>query len=339
MSRIATHAGSWYSSSPTQLHNELTQYLDQACTKHKYPIHKSQICVSPHAGYTYCGPTMAHSFASLDLNHEDTLPLRFFILGPSHHFYFRNTVMLSSFDEVDTPFGSLKIDQPLCKEWDEGKDTSAMFDLLTSEDDEAEHSLEMQFSMLYATLKYRKIQDISKNVKIIPMMISNNNDNINDKLSEILFKEFNNLKYHNYIIISSDFCHWGKRFGYTAYASDEEDIKETMSEQGGDDLELLTSRSKLDHHGIKIWESISLLDHFGMNILKEMNYNKWKLYLDATGNTICGQHPLKLLIKMIENTKNLKKYEWHWLNYSQSSHAQKITDSSVSYSSGCITIM
>ena len=330
MSRIASHAGSWYSSSPSQLLTELTGYLEVASRKHKYPIPNAQICVSPHAGYTYCGSTMGHSFASLDISREDALPLRFFILGPSHHFYFRDTVMLSQFDTVNTPLGALKIDQSLCHQWYKGKETRELFEILSSEDDEAEHSLEMQFSMLYATLKYREVPDIDTNVKVVPMMISHNNAEINDQLGILLANAFKDPHFHNYIIVSSDFCHWGKRFGYTAYASSEEDIKELMSEQGGDDLESLTTRSKLDHHDVSIWESISILDHYAMNMLGKMNVDQWELYLEATGNTICGQHPLKLVIGMIEREikeTSRKEWKWHWLDYSQSSHAKKITDS------------
>lgn len=327
--RTATHAGTWYSANASQLSLQLTGYLEATRSQ---PIKGSRIIISPHAGYRYCGATMAHSYASLDLRSDKRL--RFFILGPSHHFYFSDSVMISKFHGLDTPLGELSIDYKLCENL-VGKHVG--FQYMSEEDDEDEHSIEMQFPMLYQTLQYRNI-DIENNVSVVPMLVSHNTDNMDDQISKILSDNFDDLNFENYIIISSDFCHWGKRFDYTAYVDSQEDLDDAMTQDN--DIEILTSRSKLKHHQLAIWESIKLLDEKAMEVISkgiENNtaYEDWKMYLDITGNTICGQNPIKLVLKLLTQVR-VNDFRTEWLNYSQSSHVNDVQESSVSYVSGCI---
>ena len=324
MSRIATHAGTWYSNSSEQLSRELTTYLRNAITKTTtpYPIKNSHICISPHAGYTYCGPTMAHSYSSLDFTNV-TKPIRFIIMGPSHHFYFHNKIMLSSFNEIETPLGNLRIDTNQIEKWIQSY--SDTFELMSHNDDESEHSLEMQFPMLHTLLTYRNIDP--ETVRILPMLVSSNDPDTHETLSTALLQAYRDPNYDNYIIISSDFCHWGKRFQYTTYVN-------SLTDFENDDFVKLNSRSKITHYDLKIWESISIIDKIGMDTLSHNNIIEWETYLDSCENTICGRNPLFLLLGMIELSND--KFIWNWLDYSQSSHCEKVTDSSVSYASGCI---
>lgn len=326
MSRIATHAGTWYSSSPEQLTKELTSYLQKANhkTKTPYPIPNAHICISPHAGYTYCGPTMAHSYGSLDFS-KVTKPIRFLIMGPSHHFYFRNQIMLSSFKEIQTPVGNLSIDTKQVQSW--LRTHPGIFSPMSGTDDEAEHSLEMQFPMLHTLLTYRGIDPSV--VNIVPMLISSNDSETHKELSKILLDAYRDPEYDNYIIISSDFCHWGKRFQYTTYVNSMTDIE-------NEEYVRLNSRSKMSHYDLKIWESISLLDKIGMDTLSLNNVIEWGNYLESSENTICGRNPLNLLLGMIEYSGDEKNFVWNWLDYSQSSHCEEVSDSSVSYASGCV---
>ena len=324
MSRIATHAGTWYSNSPEQLSRELTSYLQNAITKTKkpYPITNAHICISPHAGYTYCGPTMAHSYASLDFTNV-TKPIRFLIMGPSHHFYFHNKVMLSSFKEIQTPLGNLSIDQKQINKW--LRSYPDAFSRMSHDDDESEHSLEMQFPMLHTLLTYRDIDPT--NVSIVPMLVSANDADTHKVLSGALLQAYEDPEYDNYIIISSDFCHWGKRFQYTTYVNSVTDIE-------NEEYVKLNSRSKMSHYDLKIWESVKLLDKYGMDTLSHNSVLEWDTYLDSCENTICGRNPLFLLLGMIEYSG--ADFVWNWLDYSQSSHCVEVTDSSVSYASSCI---
>lgn len=68
-------------------------------------------------------------------------------------------------------------------------------------------------------------------------------------------------------IISSDFCHWGRRF----------DFQFTMPDK-------------------PIWQAITELDHIGMAVLEQGDPQAWLQYLDAYENTVCGRDPLFLLL-------------------------------------------
>lgn len=74
-SRQATHAGSWYSDDVAVLKEKLESYiLRTKPADHK--VHGARIIISPHAGYSYSGPTAAYGFKALDLSHvcvSDTL--------------------------------------------------------------------------------------------------------------------------------------------------------------------------------------------------------------------------------------------------------------------------
>ena len=100
--RPASHSGSWYQNYPNLLSQEIGQYLSNT-KKLKEGFVKSIIV--PHAGYHFCGQTMAQSFINIVPDNYN----RIVILGPSHHEYFQGCG-LTSFDKFDTPLGPLNID-------------------------------------------------------------------------------------------------------------------------------------------------------------------------------------------------------------------------------------
>ncbi|CAI1514932.1 hypothetical protein SEUBUCD646_0J02060 [Saccharomyces eubayanus] len=334
--RPATHAGSWYSNKPQELSQQLQTYLTKSTTKG--PIHNARIIICPHAGYRYCGHTMAHSYASLDLNSKTK---RIFILGPSHHVYFRNQILVSAFNGLETPLGSLNVDTDLCKalvKREHPANGKKLFKLMDHDTDMAEHSLEMQFPMLVETLKWRGVS--LEEVKVVPMMVSHNSTDIDQSIGEILFeyiKDPNNL-----FIVSSDFCHWGRRFQYTGYVGSREELNEAIQEET--EVEMLTARSKLSHHQVPIWQSIEIMDRYAMKTLSETpnseRYDAWKQYLEITGNTVCGEKPISVILSALSKIEGARatNIKFQWPSYSQSSHVTSIDDSSVSYTSGYVTL-
>ncbi|CCD23957.1 Mho1p NDAI_0C02970 [Naumovozyma dairenensis CBS 421] len=331
LSRPATHAGSWYSRNAAELSSQLQTYLNNS----KKPIVKnSRIIISPHAGYRYCGSTMAYSYASLDLNENIK---RIFILGPSHHIFFSNEIFVSAFDSISTPLGDLKVDKDLCSKLVRKKISGKkIFSFMNQDVDTDEHSLEMQFSMLVQTLNWRKVP--LDNVKVIPMMVSHNTKEFDMSVGKILSEYLNDPS--NLFIISSDFCHWGRRFEYTGYVGSEDELKEATEEET--EIEMLTSRSKLKHHQIPIWKSIEILDKHAMRTLSDTQnsdrYDAWKQYLEITGNTICGERPIGVVLAALAYLPENSKVTFEWPHYSQSSQVQSLEESSVSYTSGYVTI-
>jgi len=117
----------------------------------------------------------------------------------------------------------------------------------------------------------------------------------------------------NLFIVSSDFCHWGQRFRYTHY-----------------------ERS----YG-EIYQSIQRLDQQGMAIIENIDAAGFTDYLKKFGNTICGRHPISVLLNMIDHfrtTSNGVKMSLKFIDYAQSSQCRSFSDSSVSYASASLVV-
>jgi MEMO1 family protein len=93
-----------------------------------------------------------------------------------------------------------------------------------------------------------------------------------------------------------------------------------------------------------IHASISVLDHEAMEILAlpastaAETHKKFAEYLARTKNTICGRHPIGVLLgalAAIEQEKGrISKIKW--VRYEQSSKCFNVSDSSVSYASAYV---
>lgn len=312
--RSATHAGSWYSGNPARLDKQMDGFIQRA--PHG-SVDGARLLIGPHAGYTYAGEVLAQTYSAWDTSKVK----RVFILGPSHHVYFKNVAYVSSCDEYETPLGNLPVDteliDTLCK-------SHKVFKKMRLDVDEDEHSFEMHSPFIY-----KQTQHLPQGVpKIIPIMISHGDSTFNDQVAQALAPYLKDEE--NTFAISSDFCHWGRRFGYTVYTPDEslkglKTISHTpQGEQAG---ELL------------IYQSIEFLDKLGMKVASTGSSENWDEYIDTTGNTICGQHPISLLLKTVElvREKYDKPQDWglfNWIGYAQSSQVTTYNDSSVSYASG-----
>lgn len=80
-----------------------------------------------------------------------------------------------------------------------------------------------------------------------------------------------------------------------------------------------------------VYEFIEWLDRKGMTIIEDHNADNFRAYLVETGNTICGQHPILVLLETIRACHlGLKT---RFVKYDQSSQARVKMDSSVSYAS------
>lgn len=190
---------------------------------------------------------------------------------------------------IDTPFGELKVDNEILNELK--KKTG--YKKLRNSEDENEHSLEMQYPFLKFCAQ--------ENVRIIPIMIGNLRNGYDKKYADILQEYFDNDE--NLFIFSTDFCHWGERFGFTPMKKENE-----------------------------IYKYIEELDHKGIDFILNKDADGFKEYIQKSKNTICGRHPLMIMNQLVKNsTYKIKK-----LNYAQSEKIKSKYDSSVSYLSGII---
>ncbi|KAJ2161084.1 hypothetical protein GGF46_001755 [Coemansia sp. RSA 552] len=315
--RQASHAGSWYTDDGEQLDQELQGWLDSvpqevsevepagdSCT---LPVKGARAIIGPHAGFSYSGPNAAYGYKCIDVDNIK----RVFLLGPSHHVYLEDCA-LSSCTEYETPLGNLRIDQEaLSKLRGEG-------DWLTMNTsvDEEEHSLEMHLPYIYKIFEHR-IDDI----KLVPIMVGSLRYAKEQYYGELLAPYLADRQ--NLFVVSSDFCHWGSRFRYKYYKAPGDSRPTNLSARTGCPA------------GAPIWESIQALDTAGMAAVARLDHAKFKQYLDETQNTICGRHPIGVLLAAVNKLFPVGSEgpRLRFVKYDQSNKVRSPADSSVSYAS------
>ncbi|XP_069788440.1 protein MEMO1 isoform X2 [Narcine bancroftii] len=324
--REASHAGSWYTASGPQLNAQLESWLAQAQPTGR----PARAIIAPHAGYTYCGSCAAHAYKQVDpsiteylcslavwdyfcclaiwvrstehqleTNSNKAWRRRVFILGPSHHAPLSRCA-LSTADIYRTPLYDLRIDQKIYGElWKTG-----MFERMTIQIDEDEHSIEMHLPYTAKTMESQKDE-----LTIVPVLVGALSDSKEQMYGELFSKYLADPL--NLFVISSDFCHWGQRFRYTHY----------------------------DESQGEIYRSIQHLDKMGMDIIEQLDAVSFNNYLKKYHNTICGRHPIGVLLNAVtELRKSGMNMAFSFLNYAQSSQCKNWEDSSVSYAAGTLMV-
>ena len=281
--------------------------------------------ICPHAGYMYCGGTAAYSYHHVNVDKIN----RVFILGPDHcgaTHSGKHRAMLSNATHWQTPFGNINVDTNIINKLYQTKN----FDLLTMKQDASEHSMELIVPFLFYIFYSKKNQNNNNknkkeqksndndeqqwnsSFKIIPIMIGNCKPKQHELYGSILSEYFDDES--TLFVISSDFCHWGYNYGYTPF--DKENYK------------------KGHYH-----QYIKDLDFMGIQFIEKLDYNGFYKYLNNTQNTICGQHPICVLLNIVIKSKKKNKnnkYQIKFVNYSQSSKVTNMNEYSVSYAAGIL---
>mmetsp|Transcript_4930 Transcript_4930/g.10235 ORF Transcript_4930/g.10235 Transcript_4930/m.10235 type:complete len:318 (+) Transcript_4930:150-1103(+) len=304
--RTAYHAGSWYSDRSSALASQLSTWLASAKpfakissssdsenpSNHK---HKDDRCVgviAPHAGYSYSGPTAAWAYKNV--NPENVK--RVFILGPSHHVYLENCA-LSLANQYATPIGDLELDHSVAQELRE-KAPPGTFGIMSRRVDEDEHSIEMHLPYIMHVMRGHEF-------KIVPILVGNLNRESEEEMGKLLAPYVSSKE--NFFVVSSDFCHWGKRFRYMPYDSNDGEI----------------------------YQHIEKLDRRGMDLIANQDIQGFNNYISETRNTICGRHPIGVMLNALHFASH--DYNVTFTQYAQSSPCKSKSDSSVSYASAVIT--
>ncbi|KAH9937650.1 MEMO1 family [Fomitopsis serialis] len=322
-SRKATHANSWYVGDGRKLESELGSNLADVEGDEEFspPIKGCKAIIAPHAGYSYSGRAAAWAYKSIDT----TGIKRVFVLGPSHHVYLDGCA-LSKCEKYETPLGDLPLDLDTVKELRATGEIQDM-DVQTDED---EHSIEMHLPYV------RKVFE-GLNIAIVPILVGAINYNQEVKFGTLLASYL--AREDTFFVISSDFCHWGTRFQYTFYYPKAPPTSAPAIRLSKSD----PSPPSLATHSIHA--SISALDHEAMELMTmppqtaHQSHLDFADYLKRTKNTICGRHPIGVLLGALTVLQSQGRVpHLQWVRYEQSSQCQNLRDSSVSYASAYIKI-
>ena len=271
-----------------------------------------------HAGYSYSGPAAAWAYKALDLSKAR----RIFLLGPSHTFYLPGCA-LSSHSYYATPFGNIALDQPTIEEL---KSTDK-FDTWKRSSEVAEHSLEMHLPYLYKMIS-QTFKSPDEYPLLIPILVGGTSASSEQSYGRIFAPYLADPT--SVFVVSSDFCHWGERFQYTYYLP--------ASPSGLSEGCSLKRRDKKPMNPL-IHESIGRLDKLAMDAIEGGRHQDFLDNLKETGNTVCGRHPIGIIMAALEKLQDEDKIlekdrgRFTFIRYERSSDVEDIKDSSVSYAS------
>lgn len=318
--RKAHHGGSWYESNPEELYDTLSTYLKTAeedpasanKSSSSSNISVSRGIISPHAGFAYSGSTAAYAYLGLDeflKSSNSPSDITVVVLHPSHHVYLDGCAV-SGASTIETPLCDLLVDESLRSELL----ATGVFTTMDQTTDEREHSGEMQFP--YIAKLFVDCNRKPGKMKVLPIMVGA----LSTDKEKIFGKILSSYLARNEIftIVSSDFCHWGKRFDYApTSAPGEMKAPSTISE---------------------IYEYIEWMDRLGMDKITSQEPGAFAKYIRLFKNTICGRHPIGVYLSALKENATAGKEEVDvmFVKYAQSSQVRSKHESSVSYASAVI---
>lgn len=281
MTRQASVAGSFYEADFNKLEQQIKDCFYSELGPGDLPTRRTEnkikAVIVPHAGYAYSGPCAAWAYKRIA---ESKFPDTYILIGPNH----QGKGSSISIEDWKTPIGLIKNNKDLTREISEKTGIP-----INESNHASEHSIEVQLPFLQFASK-----DNLKNLKIIPITLSHD-----IKITEFannLAKTINEFNKEVVLIISSDFTHYGRNYGYIPF---EEEPQKKIKEM---DLKAIKAIKNNDLKGF--------LDH-----------------IEETQSTICGQIPIIVLMQ------TLKEYLAKLEMYYTSTQISDDLKNSVSYAS------
>ncbi len=207
--RRPSAAGSFYPSDARELNEMIRDFLSQVKGSEK--IESAVGVVAPHAGYAFCGKTLAKVYSSVSENSYDTVVL----LGPNH--YGKGAITTCS-GLWQTPIGNLKVDEGFVKELERSEIENSFQVHMW------EHSLEVQLPWIIALLG---------NVKIVPVTINPVFFDVKEmrELGKAIHEAAERLGKRMLCVASSDFTHYGSAYNYVPFRGSAGEILRKIKEE------------------------------------------------------------------------------------------------------------
>jgi len=246
--RPAAMAGSWYPGDGAQLGAYVDKLLagTSRATGTQGPV---RALIAPHAGYRYSGEVAGHGYRLVGGQKFS----RVLLLGPSHHAGFHG-LSIADVTHYETPLGPIPLDLESIRQLR----TSSLVKSETMAHRE-EHSLEMQLPLLQRALQ--------PGWQLVPVLVGQLAPEDYRTAAELLRPL---LDENTLVIVSSDFTHYGPRFGYLPFPNDK-DTADMLEE----------------------------LDMVGLSFILDRDPQGFLDYKNSTGITICGYRPIALLLHLL----------------------------------------
>jgi len=247
--RSSILAGQWYAAEKEELQREVSSYLKNAPPTNYY---KELIAlIVPHAGYQYSGLAAAYGYVTID---EQAIK-RVIILAPTHRYPFRGCSILKV-SYYQTPLGLVEVDSEVCRQLLEKK----LFSTVSPAHRE-EHSIEIQLPFLQEAIK--------GHFKIVPILVGDIKGKDCQIIADAIKPVLNDT---TLLVVSSDFTHYGRRFGYQPFAKEK---KENLA------------------------ENLRRLNFGAVEHIMNKDFDAFIEYQRKTSITICGYRPIGILLKLL----------------------------------------
>lgn len=206
------------------------------------------------------------------------------------------------------------------------------FDPWRVSSEEDEHSLEMHLPYIYKMFS-RSFKSASDYPLMIPILVGSTSASAEQTYGRILAPYLSDPT--SIFVVSSDFCHWGERFQYTYY----------LPNSPGTNAEGYSLRRRdKNPTDPPIHESIGRLDRMAMDAIETGKHQDFLKNLKDTGNTVCGRHPIGVVMAALEILDQEGKISgdgegrFKFIRYERSGDVNDIRDSSVSYASAVAVV-
>lgn len=276
--------GTWYPAEKSVLEQQIRSKMEECVVPaERLQGSRPSAVILPHAGYDYSLGTAGYALKLLEGSHYKKV----IILGPSHRVYLSGKLCVPSEGEAfAVPGGSVAMDQEGIAFLKKHSD----FVLFDDQIHEAEHSVQVLLPMLQYVL--------GSSLKVLPVItgvLSHEEAVRAGKLIKSLLTE------ETLLVISSDFTHYGRAFGYVPFREN-------------------------------IAENLEKLDLGAFELLEKKDPEAFGSYIQRTGATICGEGPLRIMLSMLGASQKVEK-----LHYTTSSAESGDYSHCVSYLSGMVT--
>jgi AmmeMemoRadiSam system protein B/AmmeMemoRadiSam system protein A len=280
-------AGTWYPEGVTELSRSVDEHLASGTPLADVARARPIALIAPHAGHRWSGDGAGHVYRLIQGEAGRDIE-RVILIGPSHYKAFRGAAVSQS-GAYTTPLGSVPVDREVTKAL-----LSAPLFSDVPEAEREEHCIEIQLPFLQRALSQR--------FKLVPIIISHTDPAGWQVIARALLPYVDE---HTLIVISSDFTHYGSRFGYLPF---DEDV----------DLNLRR------------------LDKGALAAIVALDTDRFAAYKNETDISVCGAHPIGALLALLR----LPEFQQRWnggtpearvLDYYRSADLIGDYDGSVSY--------
>ncbi len=244
-----TVAGSWYPDDPVELGSRVDRLIDAVPEPSAIEGlgRPPAALIVPHAGYDYSGAVAAQGFRTV-LNASFT---RVMVIGPSHYHAFDGLVFPEA-SNYRTPLGETPIDIDAIQD-------AADDSVLRVDDDpfRREHCIDAEIPFLQRCLQ--------PGWSLVPALVGTRRPGTLNEIGRALNRM---LSSQTLAVVSSDFTHYGRRFGFAPFDTD-------------------------------IPERIERLDLEAAERILGRDVAGFERLVKETGATICGASAIGLLLRML----------------------------------------